>query len=410
VTPIIPRDSQTRDEVPVEQPTVCVIVNKDAGKLGPSETFLKAHINRLGVETLPLIGNPGYRRRGDGEGPYLLSQSLVGRGWRWAKRQTPFQTPHSQDTAALARFLEAQRVDAVLAEYGPTAASVADACESAGVPLIAHFHGWDAYVLPRDETILRSYRRMFEVATAIVGSSHHMVRQLVSLGAPERKVVWNVYGVEVPDESAAPGVVGPRFVAVGRLTPKKAPFVTLLALARVREEVPDATLDLIGAGPLHDACVQMIRALDLDESVRLYGAADHEEVFGLLRTGRCFVQHSVQAPDGDSEGTPVAILEAMAMGLPVVSTRHAGIVDVVEEGGTGTLVDEYDLEGMAEGMLRYARDPELAAAHGRAGRDAACDRWPMEKTLARLRNVIVRAVRGDAISTEPVESPAGQTA
>ena len=96
------------------------------------------------------------------------------------------------------------------------------------------------------------------------------------------------------------------------------------------------------------------------------------------------------------DGTPVAVLEASATGLPVVATRHAGIPDVVLDGETGLLVDEGDVEGMAAQMIRLADDPELAARLGRAGRQRVCAEFSMEKSIAGLWSIIEGAIHNAA--------------
>ncbi len=113
-----------------------------------------------------------------------------------------------------------------------------------------------------------------------------------------------------------------------------------------------------------------------------------------MRGARCFVQHSVTDSTGDSEGTPVAVLEAGAMGLPVVATRHAGIPDVVIEGETGLLVDERDAVGMAAHMISLARDPGTA---NRLGREAAArirKFYTMDQSISRLSRILEAAATG----------------
>lgn len=367
---------------------ICLVVNKSLGRLGPSETFLHAHIDGLDGHVLPLIGNPLRRRLGSGSPRFLLPQGLPSRAMRFVLRASGIRSAHEQDTRALVRYFHDQRVDVVLAEYGPTAVSVRDACERAGIPLITHFHGWDAYSLPRQPDVARAYQDVFRYSSAIVGVSTHMVDALVELGAPRAKTNYNPCGATVRGAPASPASAPPRFVAVGRMTPKKAPQVTLRAFSALLRGVPDARLDMIGDGPLLAECRQLVDALDIGRSVTLHGATPHDAVFDLLRQGRCFVQHSVIASDGDSEGTPVSLLEAMAIGLPVVATRHGGIRDVVEDGVTGLLVDEQDENGMTEAMARLATDPALAGRLGHAGAQAVASRWSMEHSLARLSAII----------------------
>src|SRR5438067_11507710 len=103
---------------------------------------------------------------------------------------------------------------------------------------------------------------------------------------------------------------------------------------------------------------------------------------------RFFVQHSMEARNGDCEGTPLGILEAGASGLRLVSTRHAGIADVVIENETGLLVDERDVKGMAENMVRLAEDPELAGRLGRAARQRLAHSFSEQRRLCRLLKII----------------------
>jgi glycosyltransferase involved in cell wall biosynthesis len=111
-----------------------------------------------------------------------------------------------------------------------------------------------------------------------------------------------------------------------------------------------------------------------------------------MKQARAFVQHSVTASHGDSEGTPVAILEAGAIGLPVVSTRHGGIKDVVVEGQTGFLVEEGDVQGMAERMLCLARDASLAERLGCNARNRICAEFSMENSIDNLSRIMKNAV------------------
>jgi colanic acid/amylovoran biosynthesis glycosyltransferase len=373
---------------------ICLIVNKDEGVLGPSETFLKAHATQLDGVVAVLIGNPLRRKSGVADGSFLVSQGFVARGVRWVSRRIRLSSLRGQDTAVLKRFLRQTRPDVVLAEYGPTAVSVLDACRALQIPLVAHFHGWDAHVLPRNPEIRAAYTSLFEYAAKIVAVSKHMADELVKLGAPRERIEWNPCGAELPEEeeAARPETAPPLFVSVGTMRFKKAQTATLLAFEEVMREVPEATLELLGGGPMLEYQEQLGRFLGVSDRVQFHGAVDHRTVFDLLRLARCYVHPSVQSSNGDSEGTPVAVLEAMAMGLPVVATLHGGIPDVVRHGETGLLVPEYDVAATAQAMLRYAQEPGVAARHGRAGRADVINRWSMEHSLARLLAILEEAV------------------
>jgi glycosyltransferase involved in cell wall biosynthesis len=139
----------------------------------------------------------------------------------------------------------------------------------------------------------------------------------------------------------------------------------------------------------------MTRALRLSGAVELSGPRPHAEIANAMRGARAFVQHSIRTRNGDSEGTPVAVLEAGASGLPLVATRHAGIQDAVSDGATGLLVDEGDIDGMAERMLRLAKDADLAARLGRAAREKICAEFSMEKSINNLWRIIEMALEKD---------------
>ena len=138
---------------------------------------------------------------------------------------------------------------------------------------------------------------------------------------------------------------------------------------------------MIGDGPLAAKCQTMVRELDLSKRVRIHGAQVHHVVYRYMQEATLFVQHSVTAANGDAEGLPVSILEAMASGLPIVSTRHAAIPEAVRDNVTGWLVDEYDLDGMATAMADLLDDPARAARFGVAGRELILANYRARKNL-----------------------------
>jgi glycosyltransferase involved in cell wall biosynthesis len=177
-------------------------------------------------------------------------------------------------------------------------------------------------------------------------------------------------------------------LAVGRFVEKKAPHLLIMAMSRVIEECPEARLTMIGGGPLLPVCRQLAGALGIAHAIDFMGPRDQRVVATRMRHARVFVQHSVTASDGDSEGTPNSILEAQVSGLPVIATRHTGIVDCVLEGQTGFLVEEEDVQGMANRMLRLAKDPHQAAALGRTARSVGLERFRLDQNLGRLAEVL----------------------
>jgi glycosyltransferase involved in cell wall biosynthesis len=287
-----------------------------------------------------------------------------------------------------------------LAEYGTTGILVADACQRIGVPLVVHFHGFDAARTDILDRNAAAYRRMFDQAAAVVAVSRAMETQLLRLCCAREKLIYNPYGVDCARfHGADPANTSPQLLAVGRMVEKKAPHLTIASFARVVQEHPDARLRLIGDGVLLGVCRDLAAAMGIAHAVTFLGAQPHEIVEREMRQARALVQHSVTAADGDSEGTPISLLEAGAMGLPVVSTRHAGIPDVVVEGITGFLVEERDVSGMAAHMLTLIRNPALC---GELGRNAAAHvrrYYTMEQSIGRLVRVLSAAAGRQGVDT-----------
>lgn len=356
-----------------------------------SQTFIRAHKEYLPATTISLYAK-GYETFADDAGP-LVKPELAGRLSRAILRRSLKLDPQYFQQRALRRFLVRNKVAAVLAEFGPTATLVMDVCRELHIPLIAHFHGFDAYRRNTLASYGRRYPELFSTAAAVIAVSRDMEKQLLSLGAPADKLHYNSCGVDTSVfHGATPQNNPPEFITVGRFVDKKAPHLALLAFKQTVEKYPEARLVMIGDGPLWEACHQLTRSLHLSDAVELRGPRPQSEVAELMQKGRAFVQHSVRTRNGDSEGTPVAVLEAAASGLPVVSTRHAGIKDAVIDGRTGLLVDEGDVDGMARHMIRLAAEPGLAAQLGQAGREWISSEYSMEKSIGRLWSIIEAAI------------------
>jgi colanic acid/amylovoran biosynthesis glycosyltransferase len=183
---------------------------------------------------------------------------------------------------------------------------------------------------------------------------------------------------------------------VGRLIEKKGQIHLLRALAELRTRRPGLafTLDLVGDGP--DAALLRAEAsqLTLDPCVRFHGSLPHKQVLALLESASIFVLPSVTASDGDMEGIPVALMEAMAQGLPVISTRHSGIPELVEEDVSGLLVPERDPLALSRAIETLLAAPETWPLYGAAGRrrvEAAFERKELDRTL---RELYVRILPG----------------
>lgn len=356
-----------------------------------SETFIAAHLERLKEVVLVLTDGELPTKLGDGT-PILMS--TPGSRWRnrWEAKVRGRSTVEMLQVR-IAELLGQRKVDVVLAEYGRAGEAMLSICQQAQVPLVVHFHGVDAH---HTGTLKKydDYRRIIAGASAFVVVSRVMEQQLLRLGAPREKVFYNCYGVDVGTFEAGPVADSPpQLLAVGRFVEKKAPLLTLLAFAKVLETRPDARLVMVGKGPLWEGTRQLARAMGLFDEVEIPGVRTSAEVAQLMRSSRAFVQHSVVTEENDHEGTPLAVLEAMASGLPVIATRHAGIADVVAHEERGLLCDEFDVAGMAHNMLRVLEDAEFAARMGAAGRAYVLEHHRVEDQVGALQGILQQVIQ-----------------
>ena len=290
----------------------------------------------------------------------------------------------------VASFLEREKIDLVLAQFGPNGIKIAPVCETLNIPLVIHFHGYDLSRLPRLRSYSAALRQALDVAQSAIVVNEQMRQRLRRLGVAERKIHFIPYGVDTerhhPETRATNGVC--TFLAVGRLVDKKAPLLTIKAFERCARQTGNVRLQMIGDGPLFETIEAYVSASDQQAHVDLLGARPHSEVEAALKSADVFVQHSVRALTGDEEGWPNSIAEAAATGLPTIATRHGGIPTQVVDGQTGYLVEEGDYEAMGDRMVRLACDAELRQQMGQEARKHIEANGDLQASLRRLEEVL----------------------
>jgi glycosyltransferase involved in cell wall biosynthesis len=292
-------------------------------------------------------------------------------------------------------FLREQRAFAILAEFGHLGSNFAPIGQALGIPVFVYFRGFDASKRLSSPLRAISYRAAAPKLAGYFAVSQSLLDNLAAKGVrhPNARVIPS--GVDT--RRFTPGEKDPDLVlAVGRMIPKKAPLTTVAAFARAAADLPTRRLEMIGDGPLLEAARAEAERLGVAARVRFRGLEPHPAVRAAMAQASVFVQHSVTDAEGNEEGLPIAIQEAMASGAAVISTRHAGIPSAVVEGETGLLVDEGDLEGYAAALRAVLVDAALRDRLAAAARCRAETEFDTAVLQARLEAAISAAAGAPA--------------
>ncbi len=292
----------------------------------------------------------------------------------------------------MSRLLWKLQPDVIHAHFGPTGVLVKPVADQLGIPLIVTFYGYDISRTVVLEKLESEYQQLFSSSALLIGVSDHVRKRIIYAGADSRKVRRIRLGVDPHKfiySAPASRFDGRevRLLHVGRLIAKKSPLELLDAFFYARQllvDKIDLKLTIVGDGTLMPDVRQRVGAHGLEQHVELLGEIKHEEVRELYRQTHIYAQHSVTAPSGDQEGQPVSLIEAAASGLPIVSTYHSGIPDLVMDGETGYLVEEHDVNAMGERIAYLACHPELWTQFGLAGRARVKKEFSLETETGKL--------------------------
>lgn len=269
---------------------------------------------------------------------------------------------------------ELNRCDLLLAHFGNNGLRLARAKkrDRLAPPFVTIFHGRDVGV-PAHSGRLDSYKPLFQYGAQLLTVNEVFRRTLIEAGAPAQRTSVQRMGIDcgsIPYHPRSLGSGPLQLISVGRLVEKKGTAVALHALAALAAAKPeiDWRYTVVGDGPLRPALQALSDELGLADRVRFHGALPHSEVMGLLDQAHVFLLPSVAAADGDVEGIPVALMEAMAAGLLVVSTFHSGIPELVDNGRTGLLAPEKDAGALAAQLARAAQSPDAIPVMTQAAR------------------------------------------
>lgn len=233
--------------------------------------------------------------------------------------------------------------------------------------LVTVFHGFDmtSYINKCGKDV---YSRLFAQGDLFLPISNNWKNKLIELGCPERKICVHRMGIDVHKfkySTRSKNKSKILIFTIARLVEKKGVEFAIEAIAKIVHEFPGIQYSIAGDGFLRDHLTNLIDTLNIKKNVVLLGWQSQQEITHLMRQADILLAPSVTAKDGDMEGIPVALMEACAQGIPVISTFHSGIPELIKDGVTGTLVDEREVDQLAEKLRWCILTPEkrLEMAH-----------------------------------------------
>lgn len=302
-----------------------------------------------------------------------------------------FKVPYGARRRCIKEFIQLHNVNVILCEFGTDALRIAPLANDLGVPVFAYFRGADASSYLRKSSHVAAYRKLMPRLRGVFSVSQFLLDNLNDHGIMHDHSHVIPSGVDT--QRFAPGrKVAGTCLAVGRFVEKKRPDITVRAFIDVAKQFPHAKLEMIGEGPLLEHCKSIVANSGVSDQIIFHGLQSHEFVRKKLDDCEIFLQHSIKGCDGDTEGLPTSVQEAMSAGLVVVSTLHAGIPDAVRHGVTGFLVREGDERTYTKHIKDLVSGKHNLTQMGAEARRTAIKDFDRIKLQAKLENVILSLI------------------
>ena len=372
---------------------LCIATN-EVGK--PSERFVENHIKNLFGGQTCVIHRSGHTHLApsfkisyqfETELPTFANKLFTFYKW---KRYKVSDIPTYAEQQKIRDFLKQEHVSAVLAEFGPIGCLMYPIVTMIDLPIYTYFRGYDATLLLNNSRVRGTYRRLIPKMDGIFAVSPHLLENLKAAGVQWKQAHVIPSGVNTnafkPEKNKSKNPL--ELISVGRFVEKKSPLLTIRAFSKLLSINPDIHMTMIGDGRLFTEAKEISVKLQISQKITFMGAQPHHVIRDKLSKASIFLLHSVTTEDGNMEGFPSAVQEAMASGVAIVSTRHGGIINFIEHERNGLLVDEHDLEGYVEQVQRLILDEELRSElAGNARRDAV-NFFDRDKLYRKLESII----------------------
>jgi colanic acid/amylovoran biosynthesis glycosyltransferase len=303
-------------------------------------------------------------------------------------------------------WLLKDRPNLIHAHFGPCGDYILPYAKLLNIPLITSFYGYDAYLLPQHDLLWHDrYEKLFKEGKLFLVEGQAMRKKLISLGCPSEKVFIHHIGIKVSNYEfryrKPDGEI--RLMVCGRFVEKKGIPYAIEALHHIRSKTKaNVCLIIVGDsdadGTLTDEKRNILNAIEkykIGNAVTITGYIPHNELIKIAYDYHIYLAPSIHASNGDAEGGfPVILTEVLATGMPVVAFNHCDIPEIIQDGKTGFLVSERDVDALAEKVLYLIEHPEIWPGMGRAGRAHVEANYNIDKLNDRLVGIYQNLLYG----------------
>ncbi|MBD1847786.1 glycosyltransferase [Cyanobacteria bacterium FACHB-63] len=329
--------------------------------LPPSETFIRAQGEALQKFTPYYVGSRSVKGLSlPDDRSFVVNQgSILG-----AAREALFKL--TGYAPALDNRIQHLSPVLIHAHFGVNGTLAMPVAKRLGLPLITTFYGLDSTLEQAtsqrtsltQQVYLRRQSDLKRETHLFIAVSGFIKQKLLEQGFPPDKVVAHYIGVDTQSLQPDPKICrDPVVLFIGRLVEKKGCEYLIRAMAKVQSEHPDVELVIIGDGPLRESLESL--AAGALQKYKFLGTQSPSVCKEQMHRATLLAVPSVTASNGDSEGLPTVLLEAQAIGLPVVASIHAGIPEAIVHGETGFLAGERDWQQLAHHIAKLLVDPDL---------------------------------------------------
>jgi colanic acid/amylovoran biosynthesis glycosyltransferase len=317
------------------------------------------------------------------------------RFWFKQVRETPWQIS-TGEVETLTGLLAKVKAELLHIYFGHIAVHLLPLIRAWEKPTVVSFHGADVIVDLDKPAYRAATQQMLEAVRLVLVRSDSLGRALINIGCPAGKIRLQHTGIPVeeipfrPREWPADGAW--KFVQACRLIEKKGLRVSLWAFSQFAARHPASTFTIAGEGPLRNELGSVAAELGIADKVFFPGFISQTQLRELFYQSHIFLHPSEVGGDGNQEGVPNSMLEAMASGLPVFATEHGGIPEAIENGRSGILVKERDADALSLALLERTANPEGLSAIARNGSDAVRKHFEQSGQTRQLEDYYLDAI------------------